>query len=99
MFFFLLIIFNISRLFKYNGGCNNLYIAPTLCFMLLDGTAIFRETTECIYVEEVNKQKKIILVMFNSNSNEPENLSCKLRKKDQFYSKFVYFIVKKHLKF
>ena len=25
----------------------NLYIAPTLCSMLLDGAAIFRETTEC----------------------------------------------------
>ena len=25
----------------------NLYIAPTLCFMLLDGAAIFREKTEC----------------------------------------------------
>ena len=33
-----------SRLFQYTGGYKNVYIAPTLCFMLLDGAVIFRET-------------------------------------------------------
>ena len=28
------------------GGHKNVYIAPTLCFVLLDGAAIFRETNE-----------------------------------------------------
>ena len=36
-----------SRLFQYIGGYKKLFIAPTLCFMLLDGAAIFNETSEC----------------------------------------------------
>ena len=40
----------LPRLFQYTGSYKSLYRAPTLCFMLLDGAAIFRETTECISV-------------------------------------------------
>ena len=42
-----IIKFIVSRVFQYIGGYKNVYIAPTLCFMLLDGAAIFREMTEC----------------------------------------------------
>ena len=45
-------IFNISRLFQYIGGYKNVYIAPTLCFMLLDGAAIFWETTDLSWIVE-----------------------------------------------
>ena len=41
---------NISRLFQYTGGYKNLDIAPTLCFMLLDRAAIFRETSIFVFI-------------------------------------------------
>ena len=40
-------IYYLSRLFQYIGGFKNSCIAPALSYMLLDGAATFRETTEC----------------------------------------------------
>ena len=58
----------ISRLFQYIGGYKNEYIAPTLCFMLLDGAAIFRETTECshdiIYYDINNWFRSIDIIVY-----------------------------------
>ena len=34
----------LARLYQYIGGYTNLYIASTMCFMLLDGATIFGET-------------------------------------------------------
>mgnify|MGYP001364801122 CR=1 FL=1 len=52
----------ILRLVQYIGGYKNVYIAPTQCFMLLDGAAIFRETTEC----RLNKLNSYKLTGHNS---------------------------------
>ena len=53
------IYLQLSRFFQYIGG---VYMAPTLCFMLLDEAAIFRETTECkkkFYIPEWVKDKQV----------------------------------------
>ena len=57
------IIYTIT-FFQYIGGYKNVPIASTLCFLLLDGAAIFRETIyglqACVYKPNNNNKKNTL---------------------------------------